>query len=186
MLSPRLLPGFFLLSGCTALGRSGISGVAFSTPARIAFSTLLTSTLPTSTKKIGIPVSWHMGLPVSWASSMLSSIIFSVALGTSSVSESYAFCKASFTSGGILRTKSIFKDDSTNGKTYTSATVYINISSGSITTEISFNGGASWQTITLGVSTSATVSGSDIKLRITENDTSTAEITNIKVVANAS
>lgn len=85
--------------------------------------------------------------------------------------------KTTFTSGQIAQTESIFL----NNETIYSAKPIIDIDSGSITIELSADGGSNWQEFTNNIESNFTNTGTNLLIKLTENNTSTAEVTQIKV-----
>ena len=85
--------------------------------------------------------------------------------------------QAEFTSGQILEIVSAFKDST---YTVSSATLNITIDSGSFDLEMSADGGSNWETVTNSVAHTFLNTGSELRLRITENNTSTGVISLIK------
>ena len=82
----------------------------------------------------------------------------------------------SFTSGQYISTSLI-----TLGVAYTYFTVTLGTVTGDILTEISGDGGTTWQTVTLGVRAAFTTSTIDgVKIRLTENNSSTAKVETIE------
>lgn len=81
----------------------------------------------------------------------------------------------SFTAGQTYIGRAYFDGTSTN--TVTSATLTTTETSGTYTYEMSADGGANWQSITLNTSITFTNTGSDLRIRITEDGASTGVIT---------
>jgi hypothetical protein len=87
--------------------------------------------------------------------------------------------QATFTSGQILEIVSAFKDSSSS-QVVTAATLNVTIDSGSFDLEMSANGGSNWETVTNNTTHIFTNTGSDLRIRITENNTSTGTISLVR------
>lgn len=84
-----------------------------------------------------------------------------------------------FTSGQNQVIGPAFKDSS-NTQTVVAATLNVTISSGSFDLEMSADGGSNWESVTNGSSHTFTNTGSDLRIRITENNSSTGTITLVR------
>lgn len=84
-----------------------------------------------------------------------------------------------FTSGQVCEIVSAFKDSSETN-TVVSATLNVTVDSGSFDYEMSPNGGLSWDSVSLNVENTFTYQGSDLRIRITENNASTGTISNVR------
>lgn len=84
--------------------------------------------------------------------------------------------RADFTSGQVWLTEPICK----GSQTITHATITYD-SSGTFTTELSANGGSNWESATPGSEHIFTNTGTDLRIRITENAATTGWITNVCV-----
>ena len=89
--------------------------------------------------------------------------------------------EATFTSGQICHVDPAYKDGN-NVRLVTSVTLNLTVVSGSYTYEASANGGTNWETITVGTQHLFTNTGSELQIRITENNTSTGTIKNIRAL----
>lgn len=83
--------------------------------------------------------------------------------------------QAEFTSGEVLGL--VAYKDSSALTIVTSATLSTTETSGTYTYEMSADGGSNWQTATIGTQLTFTNTGSDLRIRITENAESTGVIT---------
>lgn len=81
----------------------------------------------------------------------------------------------SFTAGQTYIGRAYLDGTSTN--TVVSATLSTTETSGTYTYEMSANGGANWESVSLNTSHTFTNTGSDLRIRITENGASTGVIT---------
>lgn len=80
-----------------------------------------------------------------------------------------------FTSGQVLVIQNAYYDDNFE-KTITTATLSVTIDSGSFDLEMSADGGSNWESVSNNVSHTFTNTGSDLRIRITENAASTGTI----------
>jgi hypothetical protein len=87
--------------------------------------------------------------------------------------------ECTFTAGQVLEIVSAFKDSSSN-QTVSSATLSVTSTSGVFDYEMSANGGANWESVILGTEHIFTHSGSDLRIRVTEDDSSTGTITVVR------
>jgi len=78
-----------------------------------------------------------------------------------------------FDAGEILQTSSL-----TLGTTYSFFTINLASVTGTLTPQISMDGGSTWQSVTLGLRTAFDHSGTEVLLKITESGASTAKIEN--------
>lgn len=85
--------------------------------------------------------------------------------------------KTTFTSGQILQTEEIFL----NSQTIYSAKPIIDVDNGVIKIELSADGGSNWQEFTNNIEANFTNTGTDLRCKLTEDNTSTAEVSLIKV-----
>jgi len=86
-----------------------------------------------------------------------------------------------FAASGVLRTFAVFLDSS-NTKSISSAILTVVVDTGSVTLEMSANGGTNWDPVTSGVANVFTNTGSELLVRVTESTTvSTATISNMRV-----
>lgn len=84
-----------------------------------------------------------------------------------------------FTSGQILYIEPMFKDSSST-EIVTRATPAVTIDSGAFDIELSADGGANWESATNNAQHTFTNTGSDLRMRITENNSSTGSISLIR------
>lgn len=86
--------------------------------------------------------------------------------------------RVDFTSGQILQSTSVFKDAS-SAQVVVAATLQATVGAGSFTYELSADGGSNWETVTLGTEHTFTNTGSDLRIKITENAASTGNISKL-------
>ena len=85
--------------------------------------------------------------------------------------------QVTFTAGQRLEIVSAFKDSTA---TVTQSTLFTTIDSGSFDLELSANGGTDWETVTNETQHTFTNTGNDLRIRITENNSSTGTISLIR------
>jgi hypothetical protein len=88
--------------------------------------------------------------------------------------------EVTFTSGQVLQYLAVFKDASDSPQAVVNATLTVTVDSGGFDFELSADGGSNWETVTNGETHTFTNTGSDLRIRITENNSSTGTITLIK------
>lgn len=86
---------------------------------------------------------------------------------------------ASFTSGQILHIASAFKDAS-NTQVVTKAQLTVTSASGSYDYAMSADGGSHWETVSNGVEHTFTNTGSNLQIKVTENNSSTGVVNLVK------
>jgi hypothetical protein len=87
--------------------------------------------------------------------------------------------EVTFTAGQVWQSKSVFKDSS-ESQIVSSATLSVTSTSGVFAYEMSADGGDNWETVTLGEEHTFTNPGSDLRIRVTEDDSSTGTITVVR------
>ncbi len=107
--SPQEVCSFLRVMGCTTEDRSGCSRVARAVPFAMASFSAQPSTCtlrPTSTLKIGMPVSWHSRLSIRSATPMFSIMVARMVFAVASVSDPSSRAKpALMSSGRILQAR---------------------------------------------------------------------------------
>jgi hypothetical protein len=91
--------------------------------------------------------------------------------------------EVTFTAGQVWQSKSAFKDSS-ESQVVSSATLSVTSTSGVFLYELSANGGTNWETVSNNVPHIFTHSGSDLRIRVTEDDSSTGTITVVRCAYN--
>lgn len=83
----------------------------------------------------------------------------------------------SFTAGQTCILRAFY--DSSESQSATRGALNVTSTSGVFTYELSANGGVNWQSVSLNTPTTFTITGSDLRIRITEDDASTGVITKV-------